>query len=229
MANTDTTISTDPDTLRAEGMEPMSPAVQKAMQRFHDRAAEIDAIAAEKEAQAAPPEDLRKEVQIAFEAVGRRYWTDDQYEPGPYDHADAALTAIAAAGYEIRPRGGATEPAAWSYERARMFFADGSPAEWGATMFSRSPPHDPPDTIRNLTPLYRWPRAYTAGESLGSELVAAPEEPTDEMVEAASEAGAQVRAEIRARERTYRPGIADSEWLPQAIAAAIAALIRGRR
>jgi hypothetical protein len=108
---TDTTISTDPATLRqaAYGIAQSYPAIADILYT----------IAAEKEAQAAP------------------------------------------------------EPAAWSFQIARSFFADGSPAEWSHTQVSLSPPAYPPDA-RNLTPLYRWPRAYTAGESLGGGLVAVP-------------------------------------------------------
>jgi hypothetical protein len=191
---TDTTISTDPATLRlyADEIDRANGCIASEWGGGDDEdllaaAAYLRAIAAEKEAQVAPGdlratviEGIRGAVNLDQNARGAgSCFVKICTIPVPlcsclHNLADAALSAITAAGYEIRPRGETAEPAAWSYERARMFFADGSPSEWGATMFSRSPPHDPPDTIRNLTPLYRWPRAYTAGASLGGGLVAVP-------------------------------------------------------
>jgi hypothetical protein len=97
---TDTTISTDPATLRdlAATLRMDEVRVCPHYLKLDLLADTYDAIAAEKEAQAAPAGDLVETVALA---IGRAYGTT----AAPLGAADAALSAIAAAGYEIRPRG----------------------------------------------------------------------------------------------------------------------------
>jgi hypothetical protein len=98
---TDPTISTDPATLRdlAATLRMDEVRVCPHYLKLDLLADTYDAIAAEKEAQAAPAGDLVALVENAIE-IG----PETTEKPRARCHAENALRAIAAAGYEIRPR-----------------------------------------------------------------------------------------------------------------------------
>jgi hypothetical protein len=110
-----TTISTDAATLRgmAEGMETaavrMPPEQLNVIAILLCQAAINRAIAAEKEAQAAPGDLVEQIARALCAADSGKYGDPECKTVGPdcqcWDRAAAALSAITAAGYEIRPRG----------------------------------------------------------------------------------------------------------------------------
>jgi hypothetical protein len=188
---TDTTISTDPATLRAVA-DTLAP--KGGAEDVFIAVLTLRAIAVEKEAQAAPAADLRA-------AIGKSL--DDFFGSLHSERIDAVISAITAAGYEIRPRGEATAATGWRLVPVQpteeMLEALKSAQSEGLTLADSL---WAANYAAPKTPEIR-PRAYTAGESLGSELVAAP---ASEMTEAMMRAAYKYLSDRSVTGRANLPG-----------------------
>jgi hypothetical protein len=170
MRDTDAPHRTDPATLRAVA-DTLAP--KGGAEDVFIAVLTLRAIAAEKEAQAAPAGDLVETVALA---IGRAYGTT----AAPLGAAYAALSAITAAGYEIRPRGEATpEPDGYltSWHKRQVG------AEWH---YTEKPRKDWRDVGLDVKPFWFAPpkATHSPGEDLGGGMVAVPAGTVNDLIAA---------------------------------------------